>query len=70
VSEPWRQSSIGSSTMPHKINPMLVERMVSLARKIRYNASLITEVMVVDTKGISSFCDEMEKLEEILPAHG
>ena len=32
VEEPWNEGKIGSSTMPHKRNPMLCEAIVALAR--------------------------------------
>lgn len=47
VAEPWRHGYVGSSTLPHKRNPFISESMISLAKKIRYNAALVTEFMVV-----------------------
>jgi len=65
VCEPWRAGVIGSSTMPHKVNPLIAEEMVSLARKVRYNASLVTELMVIDhERDLQFFLGEMEKLED------
>ena len=32
VEEPWAEGKVGSSTMPHKRNPMLCEAIVALAR--------------------------------------
>ncbi len=48
VSEPWEIGVVGSSTMPHKRNPLIAETIRSLAKKIRYNAALVTEVAVVE----------------------
>ncbi|MCD6121466.1 MAG: adenylosuccinate lyase [Spirochaetales bacterium] len=48
VSEPWQMGVVGSSTMPHKRNPLIAEVIRSLAKKIRYNAALVTEVAVVE----------------------
>ena len=65
VSEPWRKGIIGSSTMPHKRNPFITETMVSLSKKVRYNAALITEVMVVEhERDINFLSEEMEALAE------
>jgi adenylosuccinate lyase len=63
--EPWQKGLVGSSTMPHKINPQISQQMISLARKLRYNASFLTEVMVVDhERNLEHFIGEMDKLDE------
>ncbi len=65
VREPWRMGVIGSSTMPHKVNPERAQEMMSLARKLRYNVALVNEVVVVDhERNLEHFLAEMEKLEE------
>jgi len=65
VCEPWQKGVIGSSTMPHKVNPQIAQQMMSLARKIRYNASFVTEVMMVDhERNLEHFLGEREKLED------
>ncbi|HZQ05312.1 MAG TPA: lyase family protein, partial [Anaerolineae bacterium] len=46
VSEPFAMGRVGSITMPHKRNPEYSEQIVTLARVIRYNASLLTEGML------------------------
>lgn len=46
VSEPFQAGRVGSITMPHKRNPEYSEQIVTLARVIRYNASLLTEGML------------------------
>ena len=48
ASEPWHMGLVGSSTMPHKRNPIITETMRALAKKVRYNAALVTEVAVVE----------------------
>ncbi|MFC1909371.1 adenylosuccinate lyase [Chloroflexota bacterium] len=71
VREAWHGEVIGSSTMPHKINPQMAEQMISLARRIRYNASLVTEVMVVDhERNLEHFTGERETLEDSCLAIG
>ena len=65
VCEPWQKGLVGSSTMPHKINPQISQQMMSLARKLRYNASFFMEVMVVDhERNLEHFIGEMDKLDE------
>ena len=65
VCEPWQKGVVGSSTMPHKVNPQIAQTMRDLARKLRYNASFITEVMMVDhERNLDHFLGEREKMEE------
>jgi len=64
VREPWQKGMVGSSTMPHKVNPQMAEQMLSLTRNVRYNASFVTEVMMVDhERNLEHFLGEMEHLE-------
>lgn len=46
VEEAFSDGKLGSSTMPHKRNPVAAENLASLARPLRYNAALILEGMV------------------------
>jgi adenylosuccinate lyase len=46
VAEPFQMGRVGSITMPHKRNPEYSEHIVTLARVIRYNATLLTEGML------------------------
>jgi adenylosuccinate lyase len=48
VSEPWQMGIVGSSTMPHKRNALLCETIRSLAKRVRYNAALVSEVALVE----------------------
>lgn len=65
VCEPWQKGVVGSSTMPHKVNPQIAQQMMSLARKIRYNAAFVAEVMMVDhERNLEHFLGEREKLED------
>jgi len=65
VYEPWKKGIIGSSSMPHKINPQISQHMVSLAKRLKYNASYIIEAMMVDhERNLEHFLGEREKLEE------
>jgi adenylosuccinate lyase len=65
VCEPWQKGVVGSSTMPHKVNPQIAQNMRDLARKLRYNASFVTEVMMVDhERNLDHFLGEREKMEE------
>jgi len=65
VCEPWQKGVVGSSTMPHKVNPQIAQNMRDLARKLRYNASFVTEAMMVDhERNLDHFLGEREKMEE------
>ena len=65
VCEPWQKGVVGSSTMPHKVNPQIAQNMRDLARKVRYNASFVNEVMGVDhERNLDHFLGEREKMEE------
>jgi adenylosuccinate lyase len=65
VCEPWQKGVVGSSTMPHKVNPQIAQNMRDLARKLRYNASFVTEAMMVDhERKLAHFLGEREKTEE------
>ena len=65
VYEPWQTGIVGSSCMPHKINPTISQTIMSLARKIRYDAFLIAEVAMVDHEwNLEHFLSGREKLEE------
>jgi adenylosuccinate lyase len=71
VCEPWQKGVVGSSTMPHKVNPQIAQQMMSLARKIRHNAAFVTEVMMVDhERNLEHFLGEREKLEDSCLAMG
>jgi adenylosuccinate lyase len=48
VEEPFTSGKIGSSTMPHKRNPAVLEGLASLTKPIRYNVALVQESMIVE----------------------
>jgi adenylosuccinate lyase len=65
VSEPWQMGLVGSSTMPHKRNPMITETMRALAKKVRYNAALVSEVAVVEhERDLNFWLAEANPIEE------
>ncbi len=45
LAEPYKKGIMGSSTMPHKINPIASEWVFSLARIVRGNADVMGELM-------------------------
>lgn len=45
LGEPVPEGAVGSSTMPHKRNPVLSERTVALARLVRAQSNVMTEAM-------------------------
>ncbi|MGH2387772.1 MAG: lyase family protein, partial [Chloroflexota bacterium] len=46
VEEPFAMGKVGSSTMPHKRNPMMCELIVALAKIVRQDAALALDTMV------------------------
>lgn len=64
VSEPWPSGRVGSSAMPHKINPTSTQHMMSLARDIRYHTGAILEMMLVDhERNLMHFTGERQHIE-------
>ena len=65
VCEPWQHGVVGSSTMPHKVNPIIAQHMMDLTRKLRHNALFVTELTLVDhERNLNHHLGEMDKLEE------
>jgi adenylosuccinate lyase len=48
LAEPYRKGLMGSSTMPHKVNPARCEWLIAVARIVRNNASILFECMEVE----------------------
>ncbi|MEW5423316.1 adenylosuccinate lyase [Amorphus sp. 3PC139-8] len=46
VEEGFTEGKLGSSTMPHKRNPVAAENVAMLSRSVRYNAAMMLEAMV------------------------
>ena len=64
VSEPYAKGIVGSSTMPHKINPTSSQHMMSCARDLRYHNAAVQEMMWVDhERNIMHSVGEMEHVE-------
>lgn len=64
LGEPWAEGTVGSSTMPHKINPTNSQTMMSLARDIRYHNGAVQEMMWVDhERNLMHFAGEREHIE-------
>jgi len=64
LSEPWGDGKVGSTAMPHKINPTSSQHMMSLARDIRYHHSAVLEMMWVDhERNIMHFVGERQHIE-------
>ena len=65
LAEPWAEGTVGSSTMPHKVNPTSTQHMMSLARDIRYHNAAILEMMWVDhERDIMHFVGERQHIED------
>lgn len=50
LEEPFTEGKVGSSTMPHKRNPTVIENIVTAGRALRYNVSLMAEAMVQENE--------------------
>jgi adenylosuccinate lyase len=48
LAEPYRKGLMGSSTMPHKVNPGKCEWLIAVARIVRNNAAVLFECMEVE----------------------
>ncbi|MCC7275296.1 MAG: adenylosuccinate lyase [Alphaproteobacteria bacterium] len=46
LSEPFNEGKVGSSTMPHKRNPAVVENVVTLGRALRASVAMMQETLV------------------------
>lgn len=57
---------MGSSTMPHKVNPTAVQHMKAKAMNLRYDAAKIADYSLVDhERDMQHFIGERETLENI-----
>ncbi len=45
IAEPFNEGKIGSSTMPHKRNPVIAEGVVAVGRTLRHTVALMHEVL-------------------------
>ncbi len=46
LNEPFNEGKVGSSTMPHKRNPTMVENVVTVSRALRYAVALMHEALM------------------------
>lgn len=50
LEEPFSEGKVGSSTMPHKRNPTVLENIAASGRVVRYNVSMMVEAMVQENE--------------------
>jgi len=48
LAEPFNEGKVGSSTMPHKRNPAVVETMVTVSRAIRYSVAMMHDATLAE----------------------
>lgn len=48
LAEPFSDGKVGSSTMPHKRNPAVVETVVTLSRAIRYSVAMMHDAQMAE----------------------
>ena len=48
LAEPFNEGKVGSSTMPHKRNPVGCEGVLAVSRTLRYTVALVHEAMLVE----------------------
>ena len=71
LEEPFRSGQVGSSTMPHKRNPMTCQNIVALSRIVRANSPLVTEGMVhEDERDMTALQVEWEVMPELFTLTG
>lgn len=66
LSEYWGEGRVGSSTMPHKVNPTSTQHIIAKATHLRYASAEIMEFMLVDhERNMQHFIGERTKMEQI-----
>lgn len=64
--EGYREGIVGSSAMPHKINPINAQHIMGAARTLRYDAAHCLECMLIDHEhNLVHFDDERTTVERI-----
>jgi adenylosuccinate lyase len=48
VTEPFNEGKVGSSTMPHKRNPVIAEGVMAVGRALRWTVGMMHEVLVLE----------------------
>lgn len=66
LSEYWGEGRVGSSTMPHKVNPVNSQHIIGKATALRYRSAEIQELMPVDhERNMQHSLEEEKAIEEI-----
>lgn len=66
LSEYWGEGRVGSSTMPHKVNPTNTQHIKGITTRLRYLSAEIQELMLVDhERNMQHSIEEQKAVEEI-----
>lgn len=66
LSEYWGDGRVGSSTMPHKVNPTNTQHIIAKATHLRYASAEVMEWMLVDhERNMQHFIGERTKMEQV-----
>ncbi|HEY8449689.1 MAG TPA: adenylosuccinate lyase [Bacillota bacterium] len=66
VEEPFTVGKVGSSTMPHKRNPAVVENVITLGRSVRYQVGVMFECLIQEhERDSAAWKTEWKALPEI-----
>lgn len=66
LSEYWGEGRVGSSTMPHKVNPTSTQHMIGKATGLRHLSAEVQELMLVDhERNMQHSIEEEKAVEEI-----
>ncbi|EHP41116.1 adenylosuccinate lyase [Cupriavidus basilensis OR16] len=67
LAEPFNEGKVGSSTMPHKRNPAVVETVVTLSRAIRYSVAMMHDAQMAEhERDVAAVRMEWKAVERVM----